>query len=138
MLLQRPAGGGIVSGADTCREFGEQFEDFAALRIAHPLQRLVRRLETFGPGAIGKDYLGGARLLDAKARDVSLKQVDEETAGGYGIYRGTKLQWATLVFSPEAARWVRYEIWHENQKTRDLPEGRFELKVPSLPAENTP
>lgn len=76
------------------------------------------------------DSIGGAKLLDTKAKDVSLKQVDEETAGGYGIYRGTKLQWATLVFSPEAARWVRYEIWHEQQKTRDLPEGKFELKVP--------
>jgi predicted DNA-binding transcriptional regulator YafY len=76
------------------------------------------------------DSIEGARLLEAKARDVSLRQVDEETAGGYGIYRGPKLQWATLSFSPQAARWVRSEIWHERQKARELPDGRFELQVP--------
>ena len=76
------------------------------------------------------DSIEDAKLLETKAKDVSLKQVDEETAGGYGIYRGTKLQWATLVFSAQAARWVRYEIWHEQQKTRDLSEGKFELKLP--------
>jgi predicted DNA-binding transcriptional regulator YafY len=25
---------------------------------------------------------------------------------------------------------VRFEVWHEEQRTRDLPDGRFELKVP--------
>lgn len=76
------------------------------------------------------DSIENARLLDAKAKEVSLRQVDEETARGYGIYRGTNLQWATLVFSPEAARWVRAEIWHERQQGRELPDGRYELKVP--------
>ena len=69
-------------------------------------------------------------MLETKAKDVSLKQVDEETAGGYGIYRGRELQSATLVFSAEAARWVRSEVWHEKQTTRDLPDGRFELVIP--------
>ncbi len=76
------------------------------------------------------DSIENARLLDAKAKDVSLKQVDEETARGYGIYRGTELQWATLVFSPEAARWVRAEIWHAQQQGCELPDGRYELRVP--------
>lgn len=76
------------------------------------------------------DSIENARLLDAKAKDVSLKQVDEEAARGYGIYRGTELRWATLVFSPEAARWVRAEIWHAQQQGRELPDGRYELRVP--------
>jgi predicted DNA-binding transcriptional regulator YafY len=76
------------------------------------------------------DSIEQATLTDAKARDVSLKQVDDETAGGYGIYRGRDLQWATLVFTQEAARWVRSEVWHEAQRTRELTDGRFELKVP--------
>ncbi len=76
------------------------------------------------------DSITGAVLTDEKAREVSLKQVDEQTAGGYGIYRGTKLTWATLVFSPEAARWVRSEVWHDEQKGRDLEDGRYELKIP--------
>lgn len=76
------------------------------------------------------DSIEAASLLESKAKDVSLKQVDEQTAQGYGIYRGEKLQWATLVFTAEAARWVRHEVWHEQQKTRELPDGRFELSVP--------
>jgi predicted DNA-binding transcriptional regulator YafY len=76
------------------------------------------------------DSIEDAKLLEARAKDVALKQVDEETGGGYGIYRGTQLRWATLVFTPEAARWVRSEIWHQRQKTRELPDGSFELKLP--------
>jgi predicted DNA-binding transcriptional regulator YafY len=76
------------------------------------------------------DSIADARLLETRAREVSVKQVDEETAAGYGIFRGTRLQWATLVFSPEAARWVRAEIWHDKQQGRDLEDGRYELKLP--------
>jgi predicted DNA-binding transcriptional regulator YafY len=76
------------------------------------------------------DAIERAAMTDRRAKDVSLKQVDEELAAGYGIYRGTKLTWATLVFSPEAARWVRAEVWHPRQQTAELPDGRYELKVP--------
>jgi predicted DNA-binding transcriptional regulator YafY len=76
------------------------------------------------------DSMKDARLLDARAKEVSLKQVDEEMARGYGIYRGARLTWATLVFSAEAARWVRAEVWHERQQGRELPDGRYELRVP--------
>ena len=76
------------------------------------------------------DSIEKAVLLDEKAKEVSLKQVDQETAGGYGIYRGTRLTWATLVFAPEAARWVRSEVWHDDQKGRALPDGRYELMIP--------
>lgn len=82
------------------------------------------------------DSIEQAALTDAKAKDVALKKVEEETAAGYGIFRGEGLQWATLVFSPEAARWVRLEVWHEKQRSRELPDGRFELSVPySQPTE---
>jgi len=76
------------------------------------------------------DSIENATLTDAKAKDVSLRAVDEQSAAGYGIYRGARQQWATLVFSQEAARWVRFEIWHQEQRTRELPDGRFELCVP--------
>ena len=76
------------------------------------------------------DSIEDAALLDARAKDVALDKVDKETAAGYGIYRGTQLTWATLVFSSEAARWVRNEVWHEKQQGRDLPDGRYELKLP--------
>ena len=76
------------------------------------------------------DSIENAVLTDARAKDVSLKQVDDQTQGGYGIYRGKDLQWATLLFTQEAARWVRSEVWHAAQRTRELADGRFELKVP--------
>jgi predicted DNA-binding transcriptional regulator YafY len=82
------------------------------------------------------DSIEGAELTDRKAREVTLKTVDEELGGGYGIYRGKEIQWATLVFSKEAARWVRAEMWHEKQQGRELPDGQYELKVPfANPAE---
>lgn len=76
------------------------------------------------------DSIGAATLLDTRAREMPLRQVDAEAAAGYGIFRGGKVQWATLVFSAEAARWVRAESWHAEQQSRDLPDGRYELRVP--------
>ncbi len=76
------------------------------------------------------DSIEAAKLSDQKAKDVSLKTVDDELGGGYGIYRGKDLQWATLVFNKDAAKWVRSEIWNEQQKGRELEGGRYELKVP--------
>jgi predicted DNA-binding transcriptional regulator YafY len=76
------------------------------------------------------DSIHSAELSQEKAKDVSLKSVDDELGGGYGIYRGKDLQWATLVFNAEAAKWVRAEIWHENQKARELEDGCYELKIP--------
>lgn len=75
------------------------------------------------------DAIRAAEMLEAKAKDVSLKAVDDELCG-YGIYRGQKVHWATLVFSAEAARWVRAEIWHAEQQSRELAGGRYELKIP--------
>jgi len=76
------------------------------------------------------DAIEQARLVDRRARDVSLAEVDRQLGSGYGIYRGRRLAWATLRFSPEAARWVRAEIWHPKQQGRDLDNGHFELRVP--------
>ena len=82
------------------------------------------------------DSIEAAKLTDQKAKEVSLKTVDEELGGGYGIYRGKDLQWATLVFNQEAAKWVRSENWNDQQKGRELDGGKYELKVPfSDPAE---
>ena len=76
------------------------------------------------------DSIGAAKLLDTRAREMPLRQVDAEAAAAYGIFRGGALQWATLVFSAEAARWVRAESWHAQQRGRDLADGRYELMLP--------
>lgn len=76
------------------------------------------------------DAIEHAELLDKAARNVALGEVDAQLGGGYGIYRGERTQWATLRFTPEAARWVRAEVWHEEQQGRELADGSWELKLP--------
>lgn len=76
------------------------------------------------------DRIAGARVLDAVARDIDEAQLDQHLAGSYGIFSGEPKGWATIVFSPKAARWVADEHWHSQQQGRMLPDGRYELKVP--------
>ena len=84
-----------------------------------------------------------ARALETRAKAVSLKDIEAEFDGSYGIYGGSgaRLKWATLVFEPEAAQWVANEEWHPQQKSRWLGSdgqvaadgdrsGSYELQVP--------
>jgi predicted DNA-binding transcriptional regulator YafY len=87
----------------------------------HTRERLLR---------FALDAIEGAEALETKAREVPLKQVEAEMDGGYGIYAGSKAQWAMLVFSPGAAQWVSREEWHPQQKTSWLDDGRFEMRLP--------
>ena len=76
------------------------------------------------------DAVDSAEVLEQKAKDVSIKTVEAELDGGYGIFAGSKPQWATLVFSASAAQWVSREEWHPLQTTRWLADGRLEMKLP--------
>ena len=75
------------------------------------------------------DAIEAAKLTDQKAKEVALKTVDEELGGGYGIYKGKDLQWATLLFNKEAAKWVRSEVWHEKQQGRGFENERMLLRA---------
>ena len=78
------------------------------------------------------DAIREAGLLELKTKNVALRELEAELDAGYGIYGGggSKVKWATLVFSAEAAQWVASEEWHPQQKARFLPDGRYELQVP--------
>lgn len=78
------------------------------------------------------DAIRDARVLDAKARAVPLKELESELDAGYGIYggAGARVKWATLLFDADAAQWVANEEWHPKQKARWLDDGRYELQVP--------
>jgi predicted DNA-binding transcriptional regulator YafY len=78
------------------------------------------------------DAIRAARVLDSKARQVALRELEALLDAGYGIYggSGTRLRWATLVFDADAAQWVAHEEWHPHQKSRWLADGRYELQVP--------
>lgn len=76
------------------------------------------------------DRITAAKVMETVARDVDDAQLDQHLAGSYGIFSGEPKGWATILFSPKAARWVADEHWHSKQQGRMLPDGRYELKVP--------
>ena len=76
------------------------------------------------------DAIRAAALVDTKAKDVPDAQLDAVLASGYGIFSGTKVQWATLRFTPERARYVSQEEWHPKQRARWLADGSYQLEVP--------
>ena len=76
------------------------------------------------------DAIEEAEALESKARDIAMKQVQAEMDAGYGVYAGGTRQWATLVFSAQAAQWIARELWHPEQQGRWLDDGRYELKLP--------
>ena len=76
------------------------------------------------------DAINGVEILDKPARDVPDKALDDQLGAGYGIFSGSKVQWAKLRFSPQRSRWVASERWHPRQKGRFDEEGRYVLEIP--------
>ncbi|HEX4927509.1 MAG TPA: WYL domain-containing protein, partial [Burkholderiales bacterium] len=76
------------------------------------------------------DAIRDAELRDARAKEVPAAELDAHLGSGYGIFAGSKVQWATLRFTPEAARWVSAQEWHPNQRTRIEKDGSYLLEVP--------
>ncbi|MCA6214961.1 transcriptional regulator [Ideonella sp. B7] len=76
------------------------------------------------------DAVRSAKVLDSRAKDVAVKTVETELDSGYGIFSGKAVQWANLVFTPEAAQWVSLEEWHPRQTLRTLADGCLEMKLP--------
>jgi predicted DNA-binding transcriptional regulator YafY len=76
------------------------------------------------------DAVRTAAALPARAKEVALATVRAELDGGYGVFSGRRLKWATLEFSSEAAQWVATEQWHPQQQTRALADGRLQLRLP--------
>lgn len=76
------------------------------------------------------DAVEEAAVMDSRARDVAMKQVQAEMDAGYGIFAGGVPQWATLRFTPQAAAWISREEWHPDQQGRWLDDGSYELRLP--------
>ena len=103
-------------------------------------QRLVRYRDNWYLDAWdhGKDALRmfavermhEVQTLEAKAREVQDAELDAVLAAGYGIFSGPVVGTAVLRFSPHRARWVADELWHPDQASRWLDDGRYELSVP--------
>ncbi len=76
------------------------------------------------------DAIEAADLLDTAAKDIDLQAMRQQLDGGYGIFGGSPKAWAQLRFSKARAAWVEHEIWHPEQKSVRLADGRYELVVP--------
>lgn len=76
------------------------------------------------------DAIKSLETLETKALDISEVELNAELGAGYGIFAGREIQWATLHFNPESAKWVANETWHPAQKSRYLNNGTYELQVP--------
>lgn len=76
------------------------------------------------------DRIHAPQLIDEAALDRDTVELDAHLASSYGIFSGAPKAWATIQFSPHAARWVADEHWHSQQQGARLADGRYELKVP--------
>lgn len=76
------------------------------------------------------DAMRGVEMVAGKVKEVQDKELDEVLASGYGIFSGKKVQWATLRFTPERARYVAMEEWHPKQRARWEKDGSYVLDVP--------
>jgi len=76
------------------------------------------------------DAIRDAVIRDARAKEVSEAALDEHLASGYGIFAGRKVEWATLKFSAQAARWVSAQNWHPRQRARVEKDGTYILELP--------
>ena len=89
----------------------------------HSRERLLR---------FALDAVQAAQVLDSRAKDVAMRQVQAEMDTGYGIYAGGTRQVALLRFSPQAAPWTSREEWHPEQQGRFLGDGSWELSLPYM------
>jgi predicted DNA-binding transcriptional regulator YafY len=76
------------------------------------------------------DAIERAELLDERAREVALRQVQAAMDAGYGVFTGGVRQCAVLRFAAQAAPWISREEWHPEQQGRALEDGSWELRLP--------
>lgn len=82
-----------------------------------------------GMRVFSMDCINAVELLNEPCEKVD-KDTLELSEKTYGIFSGTEIQWAKLQFNAKAARWIRAEIWHPDQKQTDLADGSLIMEVP--------
>jgi predicted DNA-binding transcriptional regulator YafY len=69
-------------------------------------------------------------MSEESAHEIPLDELKLQLSEGYGIYFGSPIQTAILRFNAAAARWIRHELWHSQQVTRELDDGALEMSLP--------
>ena len=86
--------------------------------------------EREGLRSFAVDRIQHPQAAAERAEDRPDAELDAHLSAGYGIFSGAPRGWATIRFSPHAARWVADEHWHAKQEGRWLDDGGYELRVP--------
>jgi len=76
------------------------------------------------------DAIEDVHEVDKEAVSVEEKTLQKNLDATYGIFSGSSLKVAKLLFSPFRARWVAKEVWHPNQKGTMQEDGSYLLEVP--------
>ncbi|MEN9862464.1 MAG: hypothetical protein RLZZ601_228 [Pseudomonadota bacterium] len=74
------------------------------------------------------DGIRSAVILESKAKEVPEKELKEYFGQSYGLFSGKANKNAKLRFTPEQARWISTEIWHQNQAGYFDQEGYYILE----------
>ena len=70
------------------------------------------------------------RAMEKPAKVLSNSTLNRQLASAYGIFADKPVATAILRFTAHRARWVADEIWHPQQKSCWLEDGRYELSIP--------
>lgn len=76
------------------------------------------------------DAIVEAKAKDTPACDIPDSDLAAALGTGYGIFAGQEIQWATLRFTAQRARWVAAEHWHPEQQGSFLDDGSYQLRLP--------
>lgn len=76
------------------------------------------------------DSIRHLQTLERVAFELQDEHLSAVLDPGYGIFSGAPLQWATLRFTAERARWVAGEHWHRDQRGHFERDGTYLLEIP--------
>jgi len=74
------------------------------------------------------DGIRSAVILDKKAKEVPEKDLKDYFGQSYGLFSGKANKRAKLRFTPEQARWISTEVWHQDQVGYFDQEGYYILE----------
>lgn len=69
-------------------------------------------------------------ILDETFTPQSFKEWKKDLDRGFGLYHADNHEQVVLRFSPQRARLIREQVWHEDQKIEPLPDGGIRLSFP--------
>jgi predicted DNA-binding transcriptional regulator YafY len=78
------------------------------------------------------DAMRDILMLEKAIKQLSDAKLSAALDEGFGIYNGGPVQWATLHFTSESARWLQHETWHPKQKSKKLANGGLQIELPYL------